>query len=500
MKIQHWALIFIIIILPFSIICRNTISKKNVLIRDETRINNIIDNATYDAVLPIMEISEEFGYGKNIPITKGVAEEAINRFFNTLSVNFNLPIGLENAEEYFDQYIPAIVIVGYDGLYVYSCEEINNEYKFSLKPKIPYAYTYQYQGDKEITIHFTLDNYVSIYFPDEVFLIDAPDANGNLDTDGTHVLSGYIGEPLDVDSNGIDDLNDWLDEDTWTLIECTSGDANQYTANDDPYGIGAYTDTSKKIAYIKNTLPMFTENLSYILQQWNDAYTIDPNWPARHLGFLYAEDANQDYEYDEYRNVIASASDFHLFRRETIINLITSVLTEEFNEHNYYTKMLGITYEFNLPDIAREDWNNTIDDISVLAFFQGMPIGYDSYYNNYALGGTRIVQATYIYAETVWDENGDEHQVYHKEYCYCIPRDQYGNILYSAKEADGSRKKYVVYWDKKLGYYREQRADESSPPSDSKRITTGIEQIFINANEAKDDRFHLEYYICSECM
>ena len=61
MKIQHWAIIFIIIILPFSIICRNTISKKNLLLRDETRINNIIDNATYDAVSQIIEISEELG-------------------------------------------------------------------------------------------------------------------------------------------------------------------------------------------------------------------------------------------------------------------------------------------------------------------------------------------------------------------------------------------------------------------------------------------------------
>ena len=88
MKIQHWAIIFIIIILPFSIICRNIITKKNLLLRDETRINNIVDNA------------EELGYGKNIPMTYGVADAAIDRFFNTLSVNFNLPIGREKAEAY----------------------------------------------------------------------------------------------------------------------------------------------------------------------------------------------------------------------------------------------------------------------------------------------------------------------------------------------------------------------------------------------------------------
>ena len=101
MKIQHWAIIFIIIILPFSIICRDTIKKKNILLRDETRINNIVDNATYDAVSQIVEVSEELGYGKNIPMTYGVADAAIDRFFNTLSVNFNLDSSFLSMNSYF---------------------------------------------------------------------------------------------------------------------------------------------------------------------------------------------------------------------------------------------------------------------------------------------------------------------------------------------------------------------------------------------------------------
>ena len=45
MKIQHWAIIFIILVLPLSIMCRSMITKKNLTLRDETRYNNIIDNA-----------------------------------------------------------------------------------------------------------------------------------------------------------------------------------------------------------------------------------------------------------------------------------------------------------------------------------------------------------------------------------------------------------------------------------------------------------------------
>ena len=133
-----------------------------------------------------------------------------------------------------------------------------------------------------------------------------------------------------------------------------------------------------------------------------------------------------------------------------------------------------MSYNFNIPDIGRDQWNNTIDDISVLAFFQGMPMGSDSYYNNYSLGGARIVQSNYLYGETV-KIGSEEHHVYHKHYCPLIPKDANGNIIYS----DGANT-FV---------------NGSFPNGDARR-TTGIEEIFINTGYAKE----AGYYICSECM
>lgn len=154
--------------------------------------------------------------------------------------------------------------------------------------------------------------------------------------------------------------------------------------------------------------------------------------------------------------------------------------------------MLGVTYEFNLPEIAREQWNNTIDDISVLAFFQGMPIGVDSYYNNYSLGGTRIVQTSYLYAETLKDSSGNTHKIYHKEYCPCVPRDEYGSILYCDYDEYGNailNKK--VYLNPVINQYRTKVISGAKT-----RETTGIENIFVNSSHAKEEG----YYICSECM
>jgi len=434
MKIQHWAIIFIIIILPFSIICRNAISKKTLLLKDETRYNNVIDNATYDAVSQILEVSEELGYGKNIPMTKGVADAAIDRFFNTLSVNFNMPIGREKAESYFSQYIPAIIIVGYDGLYVYSYEPTTAGYDFVLKPKIPYAYKY----NDDVTINFTLDNYVKMYFKNDSFLAGVPDETGEIDANGTHILEGYIGNPLDVEG-------------------------------ENPYQIPTESK-AEQLKYIKDTLPMFTDNLSYILKVWAaNGSAVSPN-TATNLNMFYDENAKQDYEYEDDGTIKTFASDFNIIRRETIINLITATLKEEFNEHNTYTDYMGITYEFNIPDIGRDQWNNTIDDISVLAFMQGMPMGADMYYNNYSLGGARIVKANYLYGVKI--NNGVKtYNVYHKYYCPLIPKvsgtDEISYDTSYTPLADGS------------GYQ-----------------TTGVDNIFINADHAKD----AGYYICSQCM
>lgn len=356
MKIVHWAMIFIVLVLPFSIICRDTIQKKNLVLQDQTRIDNVLDAATYDGAAAMLEeLADSLGYGKNIPITQNAAMAAIDRFFQTMAVNFNLPSNIKVSKEYFGQYIPAILIVGYDGLYVYSYDLTDSGYQYVLKPKIPYAYT---DEDTGCMINFTLDNDVKLYFSDGMYF------SGTLST---------------------------LTEDDKTKL------------ND---ALSTISGTEEKREYIKERLPKISNNASLIL------YAIQNNFNGtiRIPDYLLADNVTQDYEYYENRDVKVQASEFHKKRREVIINLITSVLREEINEHNTYADLIGVTYNFNIPDIDKDQWNNTINDISVLAFFQGMPIGYDSYYNNYSLGGARIVEAHYIYATS---DDG----LYHKHNC-----------------------------------------------------------------------------------
>lgn len=88
----------------------------------------------------------------------------------------------------------------------------------------------------------------------------------------------------------------------------------------------------------------------------------------------------------------SSKEEFDKERRLTIINLLTDTMNEYIEKHNKIAKRYGITYQFSLPNIDKEEWYRTVNDISMLVLFQGYPYGNDTlgYYNRMALGGVRV--------------------------------------------------------------------------------------------------------------
>lgn len=352
MKIQHYAIIFIIIILPFSIICKNKVDKKIDVLNEQTRINNALDTATSDAVDTLIELNDEFyalSDGKTIDVTPTIAKEGIKSFFNTLAVNYTLPFTADEkyAENYFSPYIPAIVVVAYDGFYIYSIEENGGTYEYVLSPKIPYAYE-----ENGYIINFTLGNAIKLYAK-----------NGVL----------YEGEFKNAHINDTEVIDEY---DIYENI------------------LGSSTLTK---------LPQLTTNMSLIV------YALTQNTYFDDLpDFLKSSNANvsmlQDYDdkhSDDGTNTPLDYSDdvseFNIKRRSVIINTIVEVLNDKINNHNRYADMMGVTYDFYLPEIDDAEWINAVDDVSIMAFMQGLPTGTDTYYNSYALGASRIVEATYIY-------------------------------------------------------------------------------------------------------
>lgn len=272
------AIVAALILFPLFKIQEFRIADQKHVLTTEMRYDAAIHAAVDDAAISLMinvEQEQESRYDslKRVKLNR---EEGIRSFYRTLYTNFGVAED-SNGQAMLDIFIPAIVMIGYDGYYIYADEEFINEkgeteirHVWSIKK--PYAY----QDNAGNSIAFTLDNYVVAY----------------------------------------DQVNK-----TW--VKGFQREVGETTA-----------------------IPL-----------------LQPN------------------------------SMFEQVRRQTIVSLIQEDLRYYLQKHNRYAMQLGITYTFTLPTISQEEWNNTIDDVGVIAFLQGIPIG-DQHYNNYALGGARLVKTS----------------------------------------------------------------------------------------------------------
>lgn len=381
MKLSHFTIIFLIIILPFSIIARNNTKEYFLVVKDQVRLNNIIDTATQDALDTLVDLNDEFQMlyiDQRFDVNQTMALEAIKSFFKTFAVNHNMPYVEGSTETYFSMYVPAILVIGYDGFFIYSVDETNGgKYSYQLSPKIPYSYIDSSSG---AIINFSLGNYIRMY------------TNGKL-YEGT--ISGeYLEDSI-----------------------------NRYEENFvKAYG-GSRMDSAAQ-RYMLDNIQELTEDMSIIV-----ATLCDNGLSSKVPSFLRVSRSSGapvptvDYQ----RGVSEVASAFHQKRREVIIDIIRNTLQEEINSHSTYAKTLGSNYDFALPDIAMDDWTNSINDISVMSFVQGFPVGTSSYYNNYALGGSRIVETEYIY--------GTKDKIYHLKDCSRAHSSDVDNVFLNRVQA-----------------------------------------------------------------
>lgn len=111
--------------------------------------------------------------------------------------------------------------------------------------------------------------------------------------------------------------------------------------------------------------------------------------------------------------LLQDADKFDRIRRNSIVSVIESSINAEINHHNQVMSSMGMTYKFAVPLITDETWDNTIDDVGIVAFVQGYPIHrLDRVYNQYAFAGSRLIKNQAIYATV---ENGQ--RIFWEESC-----------------------------------------------------------------------------------
>lgn len=179
--------------------------------------------------------------------------------------------------------------------------------------------------------------------------------------------------------------------------------------------------TKKPYAYVDSA----GNSLSFTLDQQVLAYdAVSRGW---HEGL------RQDIRQQTTIPLLQDVALFEQVRRTTIVRAIQDELAYRINRYNEIVSRNGISYTFTLPLISDEDWNNTVDDVGVLAFVQGIPMG-AKVYNSYALGGSRILKKP-----TIIGAKKGTMKVYFRSSCgYSYPAEE----TFSSEQA-AARKGYM---------------------------------------------------------
>lgn len=410
MKLQSLAIIFVIIILPISLVLSSYIGTRIETLSLQVNYDSKLNDATYDALKAYQLnslVSDTSSYTNS---KMRDINAAINTFFNTLSSGFGT---LGYTKKSIQNFVPALVFTMYDGYYIYSPytntwdqETIDThgndpsyqggENIYGLKPYVYYSCRYKRNNKFDVTITYSLDNYIQI--------------QGYVIKDGkekTVSVYGYLlgGDIQIVNDNhviykeGIDikPENNILEERI-----CYYDETNTFQNRVLPYikreGTKYYTDGTKVFSVLNGnqviqksgiTVNEVTNNKNAI-NYYKEAKKLYDFIMANNLGDLKTSDivpqeGNEYYNISgnifDWNNIESEDSNFNTHRIDVIKNAITRNLAIVINNFNNFS---GVVTDFQMPKLRDEDWDKIMNNISVISFLQGVHIG-GKIYNGYSI-------------------------------------------------------------------------------------------------------------------
>lgn len=419
MKIQNLAVIFIIIILPISLILTAYVQNQVKTLGLQVEYDAKLKNATYDALkaFQLNTINSSTSDLSNSKLRD--INASVNSFFNSISTNFNLS---GYNKDILKDYVPALVYTMYDGYYIYSPfnntldterdNEIHNDdgtitYKSDaeildsnpnatykngerisgLKPYIFYSCRYKnypISGD-DFVITYSLDNYITlqgIINGKEVFdygyLIDRSkisiSGSGNVSYRGASINKELLSEYI-VDSEVSEP----------TLYKYIKINGVKYYKNE----YDKWFSTMNGVRYY--TTEDFDEENSAAINYYKDAlrFTNDVMGTKYNLSGLKGEHAVEEDDYEfrndlifDDNNIEFPNSKFNQHRLEVIRHSIEKNLSIAIANYNHYSD--GVTANFLMPNLKENEWDKIINNVSIISFLQGLNIG-GKIYNGYAI-------------------------------------------------------------------------------------------------------------------
>lgn len=421
MKFQYLAVIFVIIILPISLVLGFYTQTQMETVNRQTNYTSKLNDATYDAI-KAFQLNTTNSYYSSVSDSKiRDIEASVNSFYNSLTTSFNY------TKDELQTYVPAIVYTLYDGYYiygkrydVYSDEVVNNsgelqsmtidtdlndanKYEYGLKPFVYYSCRYKDINNNDFVVNFTLDNFISIYgtingkyVTKSGYLIKLGDCDVNESTkkvssykgaeiEDKEVLEEYLKFSGGVSSGIKDGVYKYVVYKNQKIYinENTTGIVNGATYFSYNQGV-AHTieDQEIKAAVDKGT----TSAVDY----YTNAYNFS-NWVNENLGKIVQKDiklADGQLEFTATEPIFEMqnqdpedpASTFNQHRIAVIKNSIVTNLIAAINSYNGNDS----SYEYALPKLTEEDWEKVVNNVCIISFMQGFPIG-GKYFNNYVV-------------------------------------------------------------------------------------------------------------------
>lgn len=160
MKLQNMTIVFVIVLVPIILLMSYYIGLQIDTITMQNSYNTKLQEASRDAIeaLEINTVEWNITSATSVNAKRRDIKGSINTFATSLANS--LGIGGANLERIQD-YIPVILYTMYDGYYLYSPEGKNGQKM--LRPYSPYSARYVQGDDTDVTINYTLDNYIRVY-------------------------------------------------------------------------------------------------------------------------------------------------------------------------------------------------------------------------------------------------------------------------------------------------------------------------------------------------
>ncbi len=152
------------------------------------------------------------------------------------------------------------------------------------------------------------------------------------------------------------------------------------------------------------------------LGQFVDIVKSGSNTQATAQSFYLTDDANNSVLVGGgmYGNKSQIVEMLKAKRKEIIAKTVTEEMAYAVNSNNSYARAAGITYNFVFPETTEDEMYESVQNVGMLAFVQGLSIG-NKYLNTKAYGISRLALVTKYYLTLPSSYSNFKMNLYHKD-------------------------------------------------------------------------------------